>query len=168
MEDAVDAAERVEEKAIRAVSKQKDVIKSKRKLFKRSKKDWEEVVMKSFTDMIHKQVKEKVYLRHRRRARHKGFRRLWDGRNGEDYLAWLAANGPVHDERSYSSPEDSSGFDIGVDSDEEKDRLAHEQAEAKKLKKREDFIRKNLAEIKGCNPEDITEEDVQEMLALDS
>ena len=168
MEDAVDAAERVEEKAIRAINKQKEVIKSKRKLFKRNKKQWEEVVMKSFTDMIHKQVQEKVYLRHRRRARHKGFRRLWDGRNGEDYLAWLTANGPVHDEKSYSSPEDSSGFDIGVDSDEEKDRLAHEQAEAKKLKKREDFIRANLAEIKGCNPEDITEEDVQEMLSLDN
>ena len=116
--------------------------------------------------MIQKQVKDKVFLRHRRRARHKELRRLWDGRNGEDYLAWLTENGPVHDDQSYSSPSDSSGYDIGVDSDEEKDRIAHEKAEAKKRKKKEDFIRKNLAEIKGCDPADVTEEDIQEMLAL--
>ena len=92
-------------------------------------------------------------------------RRLWDGRNGIDYDAWLEQNGPLHDERSYTSPSDSSGFDIGVDSDEERDRIAEEKKAAAKRKKREDFVIKHLAEIKGCSFEEVTREEIDAMLA---
>ena len=164
VEDKVYEAERANEKALRAIDKQKEKVKATKKLFRRSKGQWEALVKKHFTDMIMKQVKDKVFERHRRRARHKMLRRLWDGRNGADYQAWLQENGPLHDERSYSSPSDSSGYDIGVDSDEEKDRIAEEKKAEEKRKKQEEFVIKHLAEIKDCAPEDVTREEIDVML----
>ena len=163
-EEKVYEAERANDKALRAIEKQNQKIKDTKKLYRRSKAEWNALVKKSFTDMIMKQVKDKVYERHRRRARHKMLRRLWDGRNGKDYEAWLQQNGPLHDERSYTSPSDSSGYDIGVDSDEEKDRIAEEQKAAAKRKKQEDFVIKHLAEIKGCSPEEVTQEELDAMM----
>ena len=157
-------ATREVEKVQKRINKKKLDVKEKKKLYQKKTAEWKAAARAFFTDMIFKQVKLKVYERHRRRARHRGLRRLWDGRNGADYLAWLQANGPLHDEKSYSSPEDSSGYDIGLDSDEERERAKDAAATAARIAKEREFVRNQVAMLQGVEPEEVTEADIDEMM----
>ena len=166
-----DHAETEEYKAMREVEKvqkrinrKKQDIKEKKKLYQKKAAEWKEAARAFFTDIIYNQVKVKVYERHRRRARHLGKRRLWDGRNGEDYQKWLEENGLLHDEKSYSSPEDSSGYDIGLDSDEERERAQEAALEAARIAKERAFVRQQVAELQGVPVEEVAEADIDEMM----
>ena len=65
-------------------------------------------------------------------------------------LGLLVVNGPLHDEKSYSSPEDSSGYDIGLDSDEERERVKDAAATVYTYCKEREFVR-NRCYVKRWN-----------------
>ena len=60
----------------------------------------------------------------------------------KDYQKWLEENGLLHDEKSYSSPE-VDGYDIGLDSDEERER-AQAALEAARIAKERAFVNNKL------------------------
>ena len=84
-------------------------------------------------------------------------------RNHESFSC-KEAQSTVHDEKSYSSPEDSSGYDIGLDSDEERERAKEAALKAARIAKERAFVRQQVAELQGVPVEEVEEADVDEMM----
>merc|ERR1711988_1456596 len=118
----VEKVQQEAEQELNAVEEKEGKLKMRKKL---SSKKWREEAMIAIVDEKREEERRRIVQDHRIEAMKMGWRRPWDGENGEDFVRWVAARKGGEDDLFGSDASDTTSEDdednVDLDNDDEED-----------------------------------------------